>query len=109
MAKNKIPTMEELNKLYENLGGTGKLVPESPKKSKKVKVEGPPNLPVESVDNSQVYSEVHFFLRPNQVWAHVLQDAKVEANVRGSNVLVFAHNHIRGAACDHLCREAKGE
>lgn len=107
----KVPSLDDLQKMYSELGGSGEVIPKEARsqkgKSKKVKVEGPPNLPAEIEE--EVYSEVHFFLRPNQIWQHVLQDAKVEANVRGSNVLVFAHSHKRGEACEHLCRQVKGE
>lgn len=114
MTKNKVPTLDELQNLYKDLGGKGDVVPSGKKGSsvakKKVKSEPPP--PVENTSDTPdeaVYCEVHFFLRQNSVWHHCLQDARVEANVRGSTVLVFAHNHTRGDKCDHLCRMVRGE
>lgn len=112
MATNKIPSLEELQKLYEGAGGEGWVAdgPNKGKKAKKVKVTPPPSVEAETnVEDKDAYCDIHFWMRGYDSWNAVLQDAKTEALVRGSSVLVFAHNHPRGDPCNHLCRQVKEE
>ncbi len=54
---------------------------------------------------TDVYQQVNFFVRPGDTWSSLLKDAKDEKDLRNSNVLVVAHNHMFEEPCTKKCRE----
>lgn len=109
-----IPSLDDLQKMYEESGGEGEVtssVAKSSSKSKKVKVKPPPVVKGTevSVEDDSAYCDIHFWLRDRDNWNAVLQDSKTEASIRSQAVLVYAHNHTRNQPCNHLCRHIKGE
>lgn len=63
--------------------------------------------PADEVKKSRtdVYQQVNFYTRPGDTWANLLRDAKDEKELRNTNVLVWAHNHMFEEACTKKCRE----
>lgn len=107
---NEIPSLADLQKIYEQGGGKGSVADEGKPKSKKAKVKPPPPVEAETkVDDEYAYCDVHFWTRSTDSWNQVLSDCKNEASLRGSGVIVFAHNHHRNEACTHLCRQVKSD
>ena len=102
-----IMTFEEMQKLLskdnKNIKAPAK------KKQKGRNPETPKVEATPEVDDSAAYYDIHFWCREVDTWGNLLQDAKAERKLRNANVLVFAHTHVRGQACDHLCREVKAE
>ena len=67
--------------------------------------EAPANESATQLQQKEIYSEVHVFVREGDSWTQVLKDAREDRRFRNANVLIFAHDHIRGEACSSSCRE----
>lgn len=64
-------------------------------------LEEPEEAPVEKAN---IWMTLSFYLDAGSTFRDVLKDARTEREVRGENVLIFAHNHDYAEDCGKKCR-----
>lgn len=92
---------------------TGSSAGEQSQKARSPKGKKKPASPTSETENAAdislekdlIWQSINVFTRRNASWQEVLKNAREEKEYRNDNVLVFAHSHSFGEACNDSCKQ----